>query len=306
MNGMLEPGPVAAPAAYDPSAPLVARGNLRRRQVFSKVTEYLATAAAFAAILVLGIVVYTVVARGAGAISWDFITTSAPTGVAPALVGSAIIVGIGTLIAAPLGILIALYLVEYAGRRAAGVVSMTMDVMNGLPAIIIGVFIFTFMADTNGTLGWGQSGYAGGIALAIIMVPLIARGTQGILRLIPQNQREAADALGVARWRTMLTVILPSALGGILTVTILSIARAAGETAPLLLISSNGATEHIAVNPFDALASGPTRIYALSEEANPAGFTEAWGLSLLFISFVLFASLGARALLARSKMKTSS
>jgi phosphate transport system permease protein len=306
MTGMLDESAAGIPAAYDPASPLVASGNLRRRQVFSKLTEYLATGAAYAAIVVLGIVIYTVVARGAKAIDWEFITTSAPTGIAPALVGSAIIVAIGALIATPLGILIALYLVEYAGGRVAGFVSMTMDVMNGLPAIIIGVFIFTFMVDTNGTLGWGQSGYAGGIALAIIMVPLIARGTQGVLRLIPNSQREAADALGVARWRTMLSVILPSALGGILTVTILSLARAAGETAPLLLISSNGPIEHVAVNPFDALANGPTRIYTLSEEANPAGFTEAWGLSLLFIAFVLFASLGARALLARSKRKNSS
>lgn len=294
------------PRSYDPAAPLIPTGNLRRRKAFSKLTEYLATAAAFAAIIVLGIVIYTVIARGAGSINFDFIFSSAPNGVAPALVGSAIIVGIGALIAAPIGILIALYLVEYAGGRVATFVSMTMDVMNGLPAIIIGVFIFTFMVDKNGTLGLGQSGYAGGIALSIIMVPLIARGTQGVLRLIPRSQSEAADALGVARWRTILTVILPSALGGILTVTILSVARAAGETAPLLLISSLGPIDHVSLNPFDALANGPVRIYTLSEEANPEGFAEAWGLSLLFISFILFISLGARALLARSKRKMSS
>jgi phosphate transport system permease protein len=293
------------PRAYDPAAPLTPTGNLRRRQIFSKLTEYLATAAAIGAIAVLVIVVFAVIQHGADAISWDFVTESAPGGVAPALVGSAIIVGIGTLIATPFGVLIALYLTEYAGGRTAGFVSMTMDVMNGLPAIIVGVFIFTFMVDKNGTLGLGQAGWIGGAALAIIMVPLIARGTQGVLRLIPRSQSEAADALGVARWRTVLTVILPSALGGILTVTILSVARAAGETAPLLLVTSIGPIDHVALNPFEALANGPTRIYTLSEEANPAGFTEAWGLSLLFISFILFASLGARALLARSKRKTS-
>lgn len=307
MSGSLDSvGAENRPRAYDPTAPLTASGNLRRRKVFSKFTEYLATGAAFAAIAVLVIVIYSVVARGAGAISWDFITKSAPAGVAPALVGSALIVAIGALIATPLGILIALYMTEYAGRRAADFVSMTMDVMNGLPAIVVGLFIFTMIVDANGTLGWGQSAYAGGIALSIIMVPLIARGTQGVLRLIPSSQSEAADALGVARWRTVLTVILPSALSGILTVTILSVARAAGETAPLLLISSLGPVDHISLNPFEAVANGPVRIYTLSEEANPEGFTEAWGLSLLLISFILFASLGARALLARSKRKTSS
>jgi len=307
MSGAPNPyGDDDRPQAYDPAAPLTATGNLRRRQVVSKLTEYMATGAAIAAIAVLVIVVYAVVSRGASAISWDFITKSAPEGVAPALIGSAIIVGIGTLIAAPIGVLIALYLTEYAGGRAAAFVSLTMDVMNGLPAIIVGVFVFTFLVEVNGSFGLGQAGWIGGVALSIIMVPLIARGTQGVLRLIPKSQSEAADALGVARWRTVLSVILPSALGGILTVTILSIARAAGETAPLLLVTSIGPIDHVAVNPFEALANGPTRIYTLSEEANPAGFTEAWGLSLLFISFILFASLGARALLARSNRKTSS
>ncbi len=305
MNGMLDEGGGGMPTGYDPTAPLSATGNLRRRQGVSKLTEYLATAAAIAAIAVLVIVIYSVVARGAGSISWDFITKSAPAGVAPALVGSAIIVGIGTLIATPIGIMIALFVTEYAGGRAAAFVSMTMDVMNGLPAIIVGLFIFSSLVDIKG-FGLGQSAYAAGIALSIIMVPLIARGTQGVLRLIPSSQSEAADALGVARWRTVLSVLLPSAVGGIVTVTILSIARAAGETAPVLLVSSIGSTEHISLNPFEALANGPVRIYTLSEEANPAGFGEAWGLALLLISFILFASLGARALLARSKRKMSS
>jgi phosphate transport system permease protein len=302
---MLDEGIGGTPAAYDPAAPLTATGNLRRRQAFSKLTEYMATGAAIAAIAVLVIVIYSVVARGAGSISWEFVTTSAPTGVAPALVGSAIIVGIGTLIAAPIGILIALYLTEYAGGRAATFVSMTMDVMNGLPAIIVGLFVFARFVSVEGS-AIGQTAWLGGVALSIIMVPLIARGTQGVLRLIPSSQSEAADALGVARWRTVLTVILPSAVGGILTATILSIARAAGETAPLLLVTSIGSIESVTLNPFEPLANGPVRIYQLSEEANPEGFAEAWGLSLLFISFILFASLGARALLARSKRKMSS
>jgi phosphate transport system permease protein len=302
MNGPLEPlGPDDGPRAYDPAAPLTPTGNLRRRQAFSKLTEYAATAAAIAAIVVLGIVLYTIVARGAGTISWDFITKSAPVGIAPALVGSAIIVGIATLIAAPIGILIALFLSEYAGSRASAFVSLTMDVMNGLPSIIIGLFIFGLLVNHK-----KQSGIAGSIALAIIMLPLIARGAQGVLRLIPESQREAADALGVARWRTVLTVILPGALGGILTATILSVARAAGETAPLLLVTSIGSTTHVSLNPFEAMPNIPVRVYSLSEEANPAGFSEAWGLSLLLIAFILFASLGARALLARSKRKQTS
>jgi phosphate transport system permease protein len=138
------------------------------------------------------------------------------------------------------------------------------------------------------------------------MLPLIARGSQGVLMLIPKAQREAADALGVSRWRAVLGIILPSALGGIVTATVLSVARAAGETAPLIFATSVFDPGRYSFNPLEALPNVPVRIYSLSEEANPEGFTEAWGLSLLLISVILFASLGARALLNRSKRRMSS
>jgi phosphate transport system permease protein len=175
-----------------------------------------------------------------------------------------------------------------------------MDLMNGLPSIIIGLFIFGLMVNHK-----KQSGLAASVALAIIMLPLIARGSQGVLTLIPKAQREAADALGVSRWRAVLGIILPSALGGIVTATVLSVARAAGETAPLIFATSNFDPGKYSFNPFEALPNVPVRIYSLSEEANPEGFTEAWGLSLLLISVILFASLGARALLTRSKRRMS-
>jgi phosphate transport system permease protein len=198
----------------------------------------------------------------------------------------------------PVGVLIALFLSEFAGNRATHLVKLTMDVMNGLPSIIIGLFIFGLLVNHQ-----KQTAIAASVALSIIEVPLIARGSQEVLALVPTSMREAADALGVARWRTVLTVILPSAMGGIFTATVLSVARAAGETAPLILVSSIGDLTKFSINPFEALPNVPVRIYSLSEEANPEGFTEAWGLSLLLISFILFASLGARAILARSKRK---
>jgi phosphate transport system permease protein len=289
------------PSSYDPAAPLVATGNLRRRKAVSKLTEWGATGAAGFAIVILGIVLYSVISRGAPAINWDFLTKGAPEGVAPALVGTVVIVAIATAMATPLGILIALYMNEYAGRRSAELTKMTMDVMNGLPAIIIGLFIFILLVEGGG----GQSAFKGSIALAIIMLPLIARGTQEVLALVPSSQREAADALGVARWRTIITIILPAAIGGILTATTLSVARAAGETAPLILVSSIGSNETASVNPTEALSNIPVRIFTLSEEANPEGFTEAWGLALILVVFILIASLGARMLLARSKRKMS-
>jgi phosphate transport system permease protein len=286
--------------SFDPTAPLTPSGNLRRRQLFSRVTEIAATAAAVTAVAVLAIVVYTVVSRGAKAINWDFIVQGAPAGIGPELVGTAIIVAIATAIATPIGVLTALYLTEYASRRSAHLIKLTLDLMNGIPSIIIGLFIFGLMVNHR-----KQSGVAASVALAIIMLPLIARGTQEVLLLVPNSQREAADALGVSRWRTVLTVILPAALGGILTATILSVARAAGETAPLIFATSVFDPGSYSFNPFEALPNVPVRIYSLSEEANPEGFTEAWGLSLLLISFILFASLGARALLARSRRRHS-
>ncbi|HET9162573.1 MAG TPA: phosphate ABC transporter permease PstA [Solirubrobacterales bacterium] len=286
----------------DPSAPLTPTGNLRRRQVFSKVAEYGATAAAVLAIAVLGIVVYTVLARGAKALSLDFVFTAAPSGVGPELLGTSVIVLISTAIAMPLGVLIALFLSEYSGNRAAGAVRGTLDLMNGLPSIIIGLFIFGLVVKPMQQ----QSAFAASVALAIIELPLIARGSQEILLLVPDSMREAAEALGVARWRSVLGVILPSALGGIVTSTVLAVARAAGETAPLIFASSVFDSRHFSLNPFEALPNVPVMIYTLSEEGNPEGFTQAWGLSLLLVSMILFASLGARALLARSKRRMSS
>lgn len=286
----------------DPSAPLIPSGNLRRRQAFSKAAEYGATAAAVLSVAVLGIVVYTVVSRGAKALSLDFIFSAAPTGIGPDLLGTAVIVLIATAIAMPLGVLIALFLTEYSGGRAAGAIRTTLDLMNGLPSIIIGLFIFGLLVKPMQQ----QSAFAASVALAIIELPLIARGSQEILLLVPDNMREAADALGVARWRTVLGVILPSALGGIVTSTVLAVARAAGETAPLIFASAVFDPSRFSVNPFEALPNVPVTIYTLSEEGNPEGFTQAWGLSLLLVSLILFAGLGARALLARSKRKLTS
>jgi len=283
----------------DPTAPLTPTGNLRRRQFVSRVAEYGATAAAILAVAILGIVIYSVIARGASALDLDFLIKGAPAGIGPELVGTAVIVLIATAIAMPLGVLIALFLTEFAGNRVAGPIRLTLDLMNGLPSIIIGLFIFGLLVNPQHK----QSGFAASVALAIIMLPLIARGSQEVLLLVPHSMREAADALGVARWRSVLGVVLPSALGGIVTATVLAVARAAGETAPLIFATSVFDPTSYSLNPFEALPNVPVRIYELSEEANPEGFAEAWGLSLLLISFILFASLGARALLARSKRK---
>jgi phosphate transport system permease protein len=286
-------------ASFDPAAPLTPSGNLRRRRAFSRLAEYGATAAALVAVGVLGIVVFAVVIHGASALNLDFLLKGAPVGIGPALVGTAEIVVIGTLIAAPVGILVALYLTEFGRGRLAGWIKLTLDLMNGLPSIIVGLFVFILIVEATNN----QSGFAGSVALAIIMLPIVARGTVEILLLVPDSLREAADALGVSRWRTVLGVILPSATGGILTSTVLAVARAAGETAPLLLVSSNNIGSQVTLNPFEALPNIPTTIFRLSEEASPEGLTQAWGAGLVLLTFIMVTSIGARILLARTRSK---
>jgi phosphate transport system permease protein len=286
-------------ASFDPAAPLTPSGNLRRRRAFSRFAEYGATAAALAAVGVLGIVVFAVVVHGASALSLDFLLKGAPDGIGPELVGTAEIVAIGTLIAAPVGILVAVYLTEFGTGRLASWIKLTLDLMNGLPSIVVGLFVFGLIVEATHK----QSGFAGSVALAIIMLPIVARGTVEILLLVPGSLREAADALGVSRWRSVLGVILPSAIGGILTSTVLAVARAAGETAPLLLLSSVYDSSRVSLNPFEALPNIPTTIFRLSEEASPEGFTQAWGAGLVLLTFIMVTSIGARILLARTRSK---
>jgi phosphate transport system permease protein len=291
-------------AGFDPTAPLVPSGNLRRRQVFSRVAEVGATIAAVIAVAVLGTVIYTIVARGGGALSLDFLIKGAPEGIGPAIVGTLLIVAIATVIAMPVGVLIALCMSEFSsgrvGRRLAGAIKLVLDLMNGLPSIIIGLFVFGLLV-----VGHGQAAYAASVALAIIEVPLIARGSMEVLALVPNNLREAAQALGVSRWRTVLTVVLPSALGGILTSTVLAVARAAGETAPLIFTTSVFDPSLFSVNASQAVPNIPVTIFQLSEEANPESLTRAWGASLVLVAGILIASLAARAMLVRSRSRLS-
>jgi phosphate transport system permease protein len=278
-------------------------GRARRRRLVNRAAEAVALAAALAAIAVLAIVVLSVARRGGGELSLGFLTKDLPLfgvpggGIAPLIVGSALLLGIATAIALPLGVLTALFLTEFAPRRVAGAIQLTLDLMNGLPSIIIGVFVFGLLVA-----GHTQSGYAGGFALSIVMLPLIARSTQEVLRLVPTAQREGALALGASRWRTVLGVVLPSAFGGILTGTVLAVARAAGETAPLLFASSIYATT-IQSSPAHALPNIPVQIFIWSESADPRDHQRAWAAALVLLVFVLLTSLLGRAALARSRRK---
>lgn len=275
----------------------------RRRRLVNRAMEALSTIAALIAVAVLAIVVISVASRGAGALSWDFLTKPQALfgqpggGIANAIVGTALLVGLATVMALPVGVLTAIYLTEFAPRRVAVPIQVVLDVLAGLPTIVLGIFVYALLV-----IGHTQSGYAGSFALAIIMLPVVARATQEMLLLVPSTLREASLALGVRRWRTVLGIILPSSVGGILTGTVLAVARAAGETAPLLFTSSIFANA-VQTDVTKALPNIPVLIFTYSEQPDPALHEQAWAAALVLMAFVLVASIGAKALLARSRRK---
>ena len=289
----------------DPTAPLTASGNLRRRMVVNGVVRLTATLAALAAVAILAIIVYDVIVRGASSLSLSFVTQT-PQGLAAGgifnfLAGTLIVVALGAVVALPLGILTGLYLTEFAGPRSrvASLLKLALDVMQGLPTIVVALFIYGLIVIP----AHRESGLAASLALAIIMLPLMARASQEVLLLVPNSLREAADALGVNRWRTVLTVILPSAIGGIATGAILAIARAAGETAPVLILDSLYGQNNTTFNILHGVPTVPMLIYSSVDLPIPDAVTRAWGASLVLMAMILLANIGARVMLARSRAK---
>ncbi len=290
-------------AAVTPAVSLKPSGGLRRRQTVNRIMELIGWLAALSAVAVLFLVIISVAVRAWPALSWDFLTKPPALfgqpggGISSAIVGSAIIVGIATAIALPTGVLIGIYLTEFAPRFIAQPVQLVLDILNGLPTIITGIFVYGLLV-----IGHGQSAYAGAFALAIVMLPLVARAAQETLLLVPSVLREGSLALGVSRWRSVTGVILPTTLGGILTGGVLAVARAAGETAPLLFTCSifNPA---VSTDVTKAMPNIPVLIFTYSEQPDKALHEQAWGAALVLMLFVLVSSLLAKALLAHSRRK---
>jgi phosphate transport system permease protein len=282
--------------------------NLPRRKAVNRLMEGLAALAALIAVGILGIVVWSVAKRGAGALDLNLLTKGPSVafslgevkqGLANAFAGSLVLVGLATLMALPVGILVAVYLTEFAPNSIRYGVSLVLDVLNGIPAIVIGIFVYGLFV-----IGHGQSGWAGAFALACLMLPLVTRSTMEVLLLVPSALREASLALGVPRWRTTLSIVLPQTVGGVVTGTVLAVARVAGETAPLLFTSSLVGTQ-TSWNPSHALQSIPVAIFELSESPDPADHARAWAAALVLLLFILFASLGGRWLATRNRRRLS-
>ncbi|MEU8303212.1 phosphate ABC transporter permease PstA [Actinomadura sp. NPDC048955] len=281
-------------------APLSAGRKIKDRAVQGLV--YLAFALA---LIPLVSVLWTVVVNGAERLDPTFFQFSmnavsgsdAGGGAYHAIIGTLEQVLITSLIAVPIAVLTAVYLVEYAGNGRLGkVISFTVDVMTGIPSIVAGLFVLALWLLT---FGFDFSGFAGSLALTILMIPTVVRATEEMLKLVPNDLREASYALGVPRWRTVCFVVLPTAMTGIVTGVMLAVARVMGETAPLLLTIFF--TKAINNDPFNgAQASLPTFIWEQASDPNQNSIDRAWTGALVLIGIIMLLNLAAR-IVARRK-----
>jgi phosphate transport system permease protein len=278
-----------------------------RRRRTDRIARGLIAAGTLVALVPLVLVIYYLLKRGLGAIDGSFFTSD-PTGnflgdqggVRSAILGTVEMVALAAVIAIPLGIGVALYLVEYGKQsRFAQTVRYFVDVMTGVPSIVAGLFIYAFWILA---LGFQKSGFAGSLALLILMLPVVIRSSEEMLKLVPNDLREASYALGVPKWRTILRVVLPTALGGIVTGIMLGVARIMGETAPLLLLV--GINQKIEFNPFAGKVESvpqeslPTFIFEQFQLAvgntDSEPFKRAWGAALVLIIIIGLLSALAR------------
>jgi phosphate transport system permease protein len=270
-----------------------------RRQAKDRVATSLIWSSFVLAVIPLYSLIQTTVSKGAGVVDGTFLTHSMNNvltiqpggGIYHALVGTLEQVGIATAIAAPVGILTAIYLVEYGGSRLAKWVTFFVDVMTGVPSIVAGLFILSvwFVVTDKAP----ASGFAGSLALTILMLPVVVRSTEEMLKLVPNELREASLALGIPKWRTIVKVVVPTAIGGITTGVMLAVARIAGESAPiaLLVFGSN----LINTDPFNGpQASLPFYIFQQYGNGNQPSYDRAWGAALVLIAFVMALNLVAR------------
>jgi phosphate transport system permease protein len=284
----------------DPYDITVKSNGLRRRRIVEKLFGILSLASALLACGILLLVLGTLVLKGFSSLNVDFFTKARPLfgekgGVADALVGSVLIVGMAMLMAIPCAVLVAIYMSEYARPRVARGLKIVLDVLNGVPAIVVGIFVFGILV-----VGHGQSAVYGAFSLAILMLPMVARATQEILEIVPRSLRDASFALGVTKWRTTWNIVLPAAIGGILTGVVIAVARVAGETAPLLFTTSIAANE-ISSDVSHALPTLPVTIFVFSESPDPGEQAAAWAAALVLIAFVLVMNILAKLFAGRKR-----
>lgn len=265
-----------------------------RRRLVNGVMTGLVGVLSFLAVLALLLILGNLVVKGASSLDWNFFTKNpvpageSGGGVANAIVGTGIIVGLACLIGLPVGIGAGLYLAEFGSGRLGWIVRFVADVLNGTPSIVVGIFAWTWLVKPMGHF----SALAGSVALAILMVPMLARTTEEMVRLVPHSLREAALALGYPRWRTSLRIVARTALTGIVTGSLVGIARIAGETAPLLFtaLGNLNFTTHI-LEPMQALS---LQIYTYATGPFDEWHRLAWAAAIVLMGLVLLLAVAAR------------
>jgi phosphate transport system permease protein len=272
------------------------------RQLVDRVLRVACLTATLIALVPLASVLWFVVSRGASGLSWAFLTgVPKPVGepgggMAHAIVGSLQIVGLACVIGIPAGVLAGVHLSEFGGTRLGRFVRFSADVMAGVPSITVGLFVYVLVVRSMHRF----SAVAGAIALAILMLPTITRATEELLRLVPESLREAALGLGVPKWRATVRVMLRTAAPGIATGVMLAVARAMGESAPLLFTSLNNRSW--AASPLEPTASLPVNIYTYAVSPYPDWHRQAWAAALVLVTLVLCLNVAAR-FLVRGKFR---
>jgi phosphate transport system permease protein len=277
-----------------------------RRRRTDAVARLALLGATLVALVPLFLVVFYLLQKGFGALSWSFFTTDPtgrflgdPGGIRSAIVGTGLIVLLATVVAVPLGVGVALYLVEYGKRSAlANVVRYFIDVMTGVPSIVFGLFVYIVLVLSG--FGGSFAGWKGSIALALLMLPVVTRSAEVVLNLVPDSLREAALALGAPRWRVIFRIVLPTALPGLVTGSLLAVARGAGETAPLLFTAF--AVNATTWNLGEQMNSLPMQIFNDVRQAQANIVERAWGSALTLVLMILLLTLVARTVQRRSRL----
>jgi len=277
-----------------------------KRRLMDKIVSALAVVGVLAAIIPLGSILLEVIKNGASAITIELVTqppgamgSATSGGIAPAIQGTLIVIGLATLIGAPVGILAGIFLSEFAPGNGLfpSAVRLFSDVLTGLPSVVIGIVGYLTIVLTTGSF----SVLAGAFSLSIIMIPIVVRITEETLKIVPNSIREAGQSLGIAKWKITLFIVLKSAKSGVITGIVLAISRIAGETAPLIMtILGTSLFFSSFTNPVDAL---PLRIWRLASQPYDSAHSQGWGAALILIIVVMILSMALRLLTQRKGFK---
>jgi len=258
---------------------------------------------AAAALVPLFLILADVFRKGSGVLSWDFLTSlpkatgESGVGIANAIVGTLMLIGIASLLAVPLGIAAGVYLSEVRKSRLAYFTRLAVDILQGMPSVVIGIIAYLWLVRSMGRF----TALSGGMALALMMLPLVVRGTEEVLKLVPAHLKEASLALGVPHYRTVLRVIIPCGLPGIISAVLLGVSRIAGETAPLLFTAFGN--RFLEFSPLKPVGSLPLTIFTYAMSPYEDLQAQAWGASVVLILLVLVTNIISRIVITRWKIQ---